>query len=66
MKTIDAAPAATTTADDPTIWAADDALWADLQPLLAIDKPRKEAGRPRADDRPIFDGLVCLARTGAQ
>jgi putative transposase len=66
METTLAAPAATTTPDDPTIWEADDALWADLQPLLVIDKPRKKAGRPRADDRPIFNGLVWLARTGAQ
>ena len=67
MKTNEAAPAAPTTAkDDPTIWEVDDALWADLQPLLVIDKPRKKPGRPRHDDRPIFNGLIWLARTGAQ
>ena len=48
------------------IWEVDDALWADLQPLLVIDKPRKKPGRPRNDDRPIFNGLIWLARTGAQ
>ena len=58
-----AAPAPTR--DDPTIWRVDDALWAELQPLLVIDKPRKKAGRHRNDDRPIFDGLIWLARTGA-
>lgn len=66
MSTIDAARAAPpTTADDPTIWEVDDALWADLQPVLVIDKPRKKPGRPRADDRRIFNGLIWLARTGA-
>jgi transposase len=67
MSTIDAACAAPpTTTDDPTIWEVDDALWADLQPVLAIDKPRKKPGRPRADDRRLFNGLIWLARTGAQ
>ena len=67
MKTHDAAPAAPTKAqDDPTIWRVDDALWAELAPLLAIDKPRKKPGRPRLDDRPLFDGLIWLARNGGQ
>jgi putative transposase len=61
-----AAPAATTTPDDPTIWRVDDALWERLEPLLRVDKPRKKPGRPRRDDRAIFDGLIWLARTGGQ
>lgn len=52
--------------DDPTIWRVDDALWALLAPILARDKVRKKPGRPRHDDRPIFDGLIWLARTGSQ
>lgn len=60
------APAPPIAPDDPTIWRVDDALWADLEPLLRIDKPRKKPGRPRRDDRPIFDGLIWMARTGAQ
>jgi putative transposase len=52
--------------DDPTIWRVDDALWAQLAPLLVIDKPRKKPGRPRHDDRRILDGLIWLARTGSQ
>ena len=52
--------------DDPTIWRVDDALWALLAPILASDKPRKKPGRPRRDDRAIFDGLIWLARTGSQ
>lgn len=61
-----AAPAATSANDDPTLWRADDTLWKELAPILKVDKPRKKPGRPRRDDRAIFDGLVWLARTGAQ
>ncbi len=59
-------PAATPPKDDPTSWHIDDAVWADLAPLLRSDKPRKKPGRPRRDDRPIFAGLIWLARTGSQ
>jgi transposase len=52
--------------DAPTIWEVDDALWAELEPILRIDKPRKKPGRPRRDNRAIFDGLIWLARTGSQ
>lgn len=61
-----AAAAATTERDDPTIWRVDDELWALLAPLLRSDKPRQKPGRPRRDDRAICDGLIWLARTGAQ
>lgn len=54
------------TPDNPTIWRVDDALWAILAPILASDKVRTKPGRPRRDDRPIFDGLIWLARTGSQ
>ena len=61
-------PAATAAPDkdDPTVWRVDDALWALLEPVLRVDKPRKKPGRPRRDDRAIFDGLIWLARTGSQ
>jgi putative transposase len=52
--------------DDATIWEVDDALWAELQPLLVVDKPRKKQGAPRKADRGIFNGLVWIARTGGQ
>jgi transposase len=52
--------------DDPTIWRVDDVLWACLAPLLVVAKPRKKPGRPRADDRPLFDGVIWVLRTGAQ
>src|SRR2546423_13714156 len=65
MNSTSAAPAAST-ADEPTIWRVDDPLWAELQPLLVVRKPRKKPGAPRKDDRRILDGLIWLARTGAQ
>lgn len=52
--------------DGPTIWEVDDALWAELQPLLMVSKPRKKPGAPRKADRGIFNGLIWLARTGGQ
>jgi transposase len=61
-----AATAALAEKDDPTIWQIDDDLWALLEPVLRSDKARKKPGRPRRDDRAIFDGLIWLARTGAQ
>jgi len=68
MDTTLAAPAAPATwqQDAPTIWRVDDALWAELQPLLILHKPRKKPGAPRKDDRRILDALTWLARTGAQ
>ena len=66
MDTPQRAATAATRTDDPTIWAVDDALWAKLEPVLRVDKPRKKPGRPRRDDRAIFDGLIWLARTGGQ
>jgi transposase len=66
MSTSSAAAAAPTEKDDPTIWRVDDALWAKLAPILKCDKVRKKPGRPRRDDRAIFDGLIWLARTGGQ
>jgi putative transposase len=61
-----AATAALTKRDDPTLWRVDDALWALLEPLLRSTKARTKPGRPRRDDRAIFDGLIWLARTGSQ
>src|SRR5215207_6144832 len=61
-----AACAAREATSAPTIWTVDDALWAEPEPVLRVDKPRKKPGRPRRDDRAIFDGLIWLARTGSQ
>ena len=61
-----AAAAPETTKDPPTIGRVGDALWAALQPLVVVDKPRQKPGRPRSDDRPIFDGRIWIARSGGQ
>lgn len=66
MDTREAAAAAAPEKNDPTIWRVDDALWALIAPVLRSTKPRKKSGRPRRDDRAIFDGLIWLARTGSQ
>jgi len=66
MDTREAAAAAAPEKNDPTIWRVDDALWAKLAPILKCAKARKKPGRPRRDDRAIFDGLIWLARTGGQ
>lgn len=60
------APVPAALPDDPTIWRVDDDLWAQLAPLLRSTKPRKKPGRPRRDDRQLFDGIIWLLRTGAQ
>jgi putative transposase len=52
--------------DLPTIWRVPDALWQKIAPALVVNKPRSKPGRPRAADRPIFDALIYLARTGGQ
>lgn len=61
-----AARAAPPEKDDPTIWRVDDELWTLLEPVLRSTKERTKPGRPRRDDRAIFDGLIWLARTGSQ
>ena len=50
----------------PTLWRVPNELWNRIQAALVVDKPRKKPGRPRSSDRPIFDALIHLARTGAQ
>jgi len=50
----------------PTIWRVPDALWHKIAPALVVNKPRLKLGRPRCADRPIFDALIYLARTGGQ
>jgi transposase len=66
METPLSAATAATDKDDPTIWRVDDTLWATLAPILRSAKERKKPGRPRRDDRALFDGLIWLARTGSQ
>ncbi len=66
MNTPPRAAMATPEQDDPTIWRVDDELWGLLAPILMSEQVRKKPGRPRRDDRAIYDGLIWLARTGAQ
>ena len=40
-----------------------DTQWAVLRPLLP---PRSRVGRPRADDRQVFDGICYVLRTGCR
>ncbi len=47
-----------------TIWRTPDELWQRIAPVLVIDKPRKKLGRPRVNDRRIFDGLIYLEKHG--
>ncbi len=58
MSTPQRAAVAAAEKDDPTIWRVDDALLALVAPILKSDKARKKPGRPRRDDRAIFDGLI--------
>lgn len=50
----------------PTIWRIPDALWQKIASTLEVNKPRQKPGRPRSANRPIFDALIYLARTGMQ
>ena len=52
--------------EQAVIWEVPDGLWERIAPILVVDKPRKKSGRPRVEARPIFNGLIWLARTGSQ
>ncbi|MDD4521768.1 MAG: IS5 family transposase [Methanosarcina sp.] len=43
-----------------------DEFWNKIKSLLPLPKPKKKAGRPRADDRKIMNGIFYLLRTGCQ
>ena len=40
----------------------DDRLWAKIEPILPAQKPK--AGRPRADLRKTFNGILYVLKTG--
>jgi hypothetical protein len=50
------------TRDDPTIWRVDDAMWAELRPLLVVDKPRKKPGRKRSGGGRRVEGVAAQAQ----
>jgi transposase len=41
-----------------------DALWTRIAPLLPPQPDRPKGGRPRADDRACFEGIVYVLRNG--
>lgn len=43
-----------------------DAQWEVLKPLLEPKTPSKRRGRPWADTRSVFEGVLWILRTGAQ
>ncbi len=49
-----------------TIWELPDPLWREIEPILSEDAPPKATGRPRADLRRVFDGIIFRMRSGCQ
>jgi transposase len=43
-----------------------DELWARVEPLIPKAAPRPLGGRPRADDRACFAGIVLVLRSGCR
>ena len=50
----------------PTIWTVSDDLWARIKPILDGFWPRRPTGRPHADWRTIFNGIIYRMRSGCQ
>ena len=50
----------------PTLWNAPDPLWELIEKVLAVYDPPSRMGRPRADARRSFDGIIYRLRTGCQ
>src|SRR5215210_6053504 len=50
----------------PTIWYADDGLWAKVGPVLAEHDPPARYGPERIDQRAAFDGVIYRMRSGVQ
>lgn len=50
----------------PTIWHADDALWADVEKVLEEHDPPAAFGPERIDQRAAFDGVIFRMRSGCQ
>jgi putative transposase len=49
-----------------TIWEVPDALWAHIEVILADHYPPATTGRPRADLRKVFNGVIYRMRSGCQ
>ncbi len=50
----------------PTIWRVDDALWADVEQVLAEFDPPARFGPERIDQRKALDGVIYRMRSGVQ
>ena len=46
-------------------WKLTDAQWQKIEPLLPKLKKSKHGGRPWADNRKVFEGILWVLRTGA-
>ena len=49
-----------------TIWEVPDALWRRIEPLLEERYPPKAEGRPHAEWRNIFNGIIFRMRSSCQ
>jgi len=47
-------------------WAVSDELWARVEPLIPAPPSHAKGGRTRVPDRPIFEAIVYVLRTGIQ
>ena len=43
-----------------------EAQWEKIQRLLPRRPPHPRGGRPRADDRPVLEGILWILRSGAR
>ena len=43
-----------------------DDLWAQIEPILPLDKPAGMNGRPRVPNRTVMNGILYVLRTGCQ
>jgi transposase len=50
----------------PTIWRVDDALWADVERVLAEFDPPARFGPARIDKRQALNGVIYRMRSGVQ
>jgi transposase len=46
-------------------WKLTDAQWQKIEPLLPKPKTSQRGGRPWADSRKVFEGILWILRTGA-
>jgi transposase len=48
-----------------TRWKLTDEQWAKIEPFLPKHRKSKKGGRPWANDRKVFEGILWILRTGA-